>query len=82
MLNDIINVRKNAFDPIIITNALSKNVNSRKDIIMNKIYGELSYIGRDILKIVLPLKFVFPGNVYFLYLLTLVQMINYHIEKP
>ena len=34
---------------------------------MNNIYGELPYIGRDIIKIVLPLKFVFPGNVYFLY---------------
>ena len=34
---------------------------------MNNIYGELPYIGRDILKIILPLKFVFPGNIYFLY---------------
>jgi UDP-galactopyranose mutase len=34
---------------------------------MNNTYGELKYIGRDLLKFVLPLKEVFPGNVYFLY---------------
>ena len=37
------------------------------DIIMNNVYGELKYIGRDLLKFILPLKEVFPGNVYFLY---------------
>ena len=34
---------------------------------MNNIYGELKYIGRDLIKFILPLKEVFPENVYFLY---------------
>lgn len=37
------------------------------DIVMNGTYGELPYIGRDLLKIVFPTEHVFPENVYFLY---------------
>ena len=37
------------------------------DIVMNGIYGELPYIGREFHKFVLPVKFAFPENVYFLY---------------
>jgi len=37
------------------------------DIIMNKVYGELPYIGREFHKFVLPTKFAFPENVYFVY---------------
>jgi UDP-galactopyranose mutase len=37
------------------------------DIVMNGTYGELPYIGRDLLKIVFPTEHVFPEDVYFLY---------------
>jgi UDP-galactopyranose mutase len=37
------------------------------DIVMNGTYGELPYIGRDLLKIVFPTEHVFPEHVYFLY---------------
>jgi len=37
------------------------------DIVMNGVYGELPYIGRDLLKIVFPTEHVFPEHVYFLY---------------
>ncbi len=37
------------------------------DIVMNKVYGELPYIGREFHKFVLPTKFAFPENVYFVY---------------
>ncbi|MBF0140281.1 MAG: NAD(P)-binding protein [Magnetococcales bacterium] len=37
------------------------------DIVMNNVYGELPYIGRDFHKIVLPIAHAFPENVYFLY---------------
>ena len=39
----------------------------QKDIVMNFTYGELPYIGREFHKFVLPIKFAFPENVYFLY---------------
>lgn len=37
------------------------------EIIMNNAFGPLRWIGRDFMKIVLPVKEVFPKNVYFLY---------------
>ena len=37
------------------------------DIIMNNIYGDLPFIGREFHKFVLPVRFAFPENVYFLY---------------
>jgi UDP-galactopyranose mutase len=37
------------------------------DIVMNKVYGELPYLGRDFHKIVLPVAHAFPPQVYFLY---------------
>jgi UDP-galactopyranose mutase len=37
------------------------------DLVMNNIYGELPYLGREFHKFVLPVKFAFPENVYFLY---------------
>ena len=35
--------------------------------IFNNIYGELPFVGRDLIKFVLPSEFVFPENVYFIY---------------
>ncbi len=35
--------------------------------LFNSCYGELPFIGRDILKFVLPTEFAFPENVYFVY---------------
>lgn len=37
------------------------------DILFDKCFGELDYIGRDVHLIVFPTEFVFPENVYFLY---------------
>ena len=37
------------------------------DIIMNNTYGELKYIGRDLIKFILPVKNALPGKTYFLY---------------
>lgn len=37
------------------------------DAIMGPIYGELPFLGRDFLKIVLPVEHAFPENVYFVY---------------
>ncbi|MDA8231397.1 MAG: FAD-dependent oxidoreductase [Magnetospirillum sp.] len=37
------------------------------DTVMNYAYGELPFIGRDFLKIVLPVEEVLPSNIYFLY---------------
>lgn len=37
------------------------------DIVMDGIYGELPFIGRDFHKMVLPIAHAFPENVYFLY---------------
>ena len=55
----MLNGRREEYD--IIVNTISP------DIIMNYEYGELPYIGRDLTKIILPLKEVLPGNTYFLY---------------
>lgn len=37
------------------------------EILLNNTFGPLRWIGRDFFKIVLPIKDVFPPNVYFLY---------------
>jgi UDP-galactopyranose mutase len=37
------------------------------DILFDRAYGELHYIGRDFHKIVFPTEYVFPEHVYFLY---------------
>lgn len=37
------------------------------EVVLNNAFGPLRWIGRDFLKIVLPVKEVFPPNVYFLY---------------
>jgi len=37
------------------------------DTVMNFAYGELPFIGRDLLKIVLPVESCFPKDVYFVY---------------
>lgn len=37
------------------------------DVLFEKCFGELPYIGRDLLKIVLPLEFALPPSVYFCY---------------
>jgi len=37
------------------------------DVLMGPAYGELPFIGREFLKIVLPVEFAFPENVYFVY---------------
>jgi len=55
----VINNEKIKFD--IIVNTISP------DILFNYCYGELKYMGRDILKIVLPVEFALPANVYFAY---------------
>ena len=54
-----LNGEKQTYD--VIVNTISP------DIVMNGTYGELPYIGRDLLKIVFPTEHVFPENVYFLY---------------
>ena len=55
----VINSEKKTYDIIISTIS--------PDIIMDGIHGELPYIGRDLELFVLPVKEVFPENVYFLY---------------
>ena len=37
------------------------------DVIMDNAHGELPFKGRDFLKIILPVEFAFPENVYFVY---------------
>jgi len=37
------------------------------DTIMNNAYGELPYVGRDFMTIILPTEFAFPDKVYFTY---------------
>ena len=37
------------------------------DVLMQFAHGELPYLGRDIMKIVLPVEYAFPEDVYFLY---------------
>jgi UDP-galactopyranose mutase len=55
----VLNGEKRPFDVII--NTISP------DILFDHTYGELPYIGRDFHKIVLPIEYCFPPNVYFLY---------------
>ena len=35
--------------------------------LFDKCFGELPFVGRDLLKFVLPTKYAFPDNVYFIY---------------
>lgn len=51
--------QKRTFD--VIVNTISP------DILFDKCYGELPYMGREIFPIVLPVEFVMPPNVYFCY---------------
>jgi len=37
------------------------------DLLMDNQYGELKYVGREFLKIVLPVEEIFPEDVYFIY---------------
>jgi UDP-galactopyranose mutase len=37
------------------------------DVILGNLHGELPFLGRDFLKIVLPVEYAFPENVYFVY---------------
>jgi UDP-galactopyranose mutase len=37
------------------------------DTIMNNVHGELPYVGREFMTIILPTEFAFPENVYFVY---------------
>lgn len=55
----IFNKKKYKFDVLI--NTISP------DQLLNYKYGELGFIGRDFHKIILPVKEVFPKNVFFLY---------------
>ena len=54
-----LNGKKYKFDVLI--NTISP------DLIFNNKFGKLNYIGRDLIKIVLPVKEVFPKDVVFLY---------------
>ena len=47
------------YDVIINTTPLDK--------IFNDVYGELPYIGRDLIKILFPMEYVLPKDTYFLY---------------
>jgi len=40
---------------------------SSPDLIMNNVYGALPYIGRDIHNIVMPMEYVLPKDIYFVY---------------
>jgi UDP-galactopyranose mutase len=55
----VIDGERRTFDVIVSTIA--------PDILMNRTYGELPFIGRDLHKLVFPAEDVFPPNVYFLY---------------
>ncbi len=55
----VLNGETKTFD--IIINTLSP------DTVLNYAYGELPFIGRDFIKIVLPVEEVLPKNIYFLY---------------
>ncbi len=37
------------------------------DLVMGGVYGELPFVGRDFIKLVLPVENAFPENVYFVY---------------
>jgi UDP-galactopyranose mutase len=55
----VIKGEKQKFDVIVSTIS--------PDILFENCYGELPYIGRELLKIVLPIEFAFPEHVYFCY---------------
>jgi len=54
-----INDEKQTFD--LIVNSISP------DILFDECYGSLKYVGRDLMKIVLPVEFALPKDVYFIY---------------
>jgi UDP-galactopyranose mutase len=54
-----LNGEKRKFD--VIVNTISP------DLLFEKCHGELPYVGRDLIPIVLPVEFVLPPSVYFLY---------------
>ena len=39
------------------------------DLIFNNKFGKLNYIGRDLIKIVLPVKEVFPKKTWYFYII-------------
>ena len=53
-----LNGKKCNFD--ILVNTISP------DLVLNNKFGKLKYIGRDLIKIVLPVKEAFPKNVVFI----------------
>jgi UDP-galactopyranose mutase len=55
----VIEGQKRSFD--VIVNTISP------DLLFGQCYGELPYVGRDFHRIVLPVEFAFPPNVYFCY---------------
>ncbi|MFC2070303.1 UDP-galactopyranose mutase [Chloroflexota bacterium] len=55
----VIRGEKKSFDIIISTIS--------PDILFEQCYGELTFLGRDLHKIVFPAEYVFPEHVYFLY---------------
>lgn len=55
----VLNGEKRTFDVII--NSISP------DILFDFCHGELPYVGRDLIPLVLPIEFAFPKNVYMLY---------------
>ena len=55
----VIEGEKRSFDLIVNT--------ASPDDVMGHAYGELNYVGREFIKIVLPVEFAFPENVYFVY---------------
>ena len=55
----MINDEKRKYDVIINTISL--------DHLMEYCYGELPYIGRDLFKILLPVEYALPKDVYFVY---------------
>lgn len=55
----VIKGEKMSFD--VVVNTISP------DLVMDRAFGELPYVGRDFHKIVLPVAHAFPENVYFLY---------------
>lgn len=61
MKNKTYHIGNKKFNFDILINTISP------DTILNNKFGELKYIGRDLLKIVLPVKEAFPKDVFFLY---------------
>ena len=56
---EIVSGEKQKYDIIINTISL--------DTLLNNSFGELPFVGRDLITIILPQEFVFPKDVFFLY---------------